>query len=166
MASGLGLLGAECRTESVDIAQRGGRSLAVQLTCLGQIRVPLVEIFGREEAAPLSDRARQNRRVYADELPLIEKVIQRLLGFGADPRYRHLPGAAEPQMSMIQQEVDSVFLGLDRVIDRAGAEHNHICDTDLDAARRAGVSSHFAFDFDRGFEAERRHIARCHFRHA
>jgi hypothetical protein len=55
---------------------------------------------------------------------------------------------------VVKEEIDSVLLGLDRVITRAGAQDHHICDPNLDPTRRARVGTNFALDFDRSFEGE------------
>src|SRR5690606_9191599 len=113
VAPRLGFLGAERRPEAVDATERGRSRLAVQLTGLGEVCL-LLEVVDLEQArAALTDRAGQDRRVDADEVALVEEVVDCLLDFAAYADDRPLLARAEPQVTMVEQEVDAVLLRLD-----------------------------------------------------
>ena len=86
VAARLRLLGAEGRTEGVDLPERRGRGLAVELARLREVRVAFVEVLGREQTASLADRRRENRRIDAQEAALVEEIVDRLFDLVADRR--------------------------------------------------------------------------------
>jgi hypothetical protein len=101
---------------------RGGQRLAVELPRLRQVRGALVEVLRGEEAAALADGRRQDGRVRPDEVALVEEVVDRLLDLVADAQDRHLPRAAQPEVPVVEEEVDAVLLRLDGIVRRTGAE--------------------------------------------
>src|SRR5215208_7794214 len=100
----------------------GGERLAVELARLREVRGPLLEVLGREEAAPLADRRGQDRRVDADEVALVEEVLDPLLDLVPHAKDGGLGRTAEPEVAMVQQVIDPVLLRLDRVVDGAGTD--------------------------------------------
>ena len=118
----LGFLGTKRRAERVDLSERRGGGFAVQLARLREVRVAFVEIFGGEESASLADRRRENRRVDAHESALVEEIVDRLLDFVPHAR-SHLARRSQPEMPMIEEEIDAVLLRLDRIFARARANH-------------------------------------------
>src|SRR5690606_236604 len=134
----LGLLGAERGAEAVDLAEGGGGGLDIQLAGLGEVGA-FVEVIDLEQAgAALADRAGQYRRIDADEVALVEEVVDRLFDLVPDAQDGALLARAEPEVPVVQQEVDAVLLGLYRVI-LAGPDDAEIGDGHLVAARRARI---------------------------
>ena len=74
VAACLGLLRAEGRSETIDLAQGRRRGLAVELTALGQVGL-LVEIIGMEQrGGAFTGIRRENRRVRQNEPPLVKEI--------------------------------------------------------------------------------------------
>ena len=96
--------------------ERGTRSLDIELTRLGQIG-RLAEI-PRLEKCPgmLTNRARENRRIDPGETATVEKVVYRLGYLGAHLEAGALQRRTQPEVSVIEQKVDAVLFGLDRVL--------------------------------------------------
>src|SRR5207237_7451231 len=98
MPARLRFLGAERRSEAIDLAERGRRGFDVELPRLRQIGLAQIEVVDRKERARvLADRSGENWRVDQRELPLVEKVADRLDDFMTHPRDRHLLLRAQPQ---------------------------------------------------------------------
>src|SRR5579859_8140735 len=142
MSSRLRFLGAERRAERVDPSERRRRGLTIELSRLCQVCVAQVEVFRRKEPASFADRGGQDWSVDPDEVSGVEKVVDRLLDFRADLEDRNLARAAEPQVSMLHQEIDAVLLWLNRVIDGTRADDLQTRDSQLDASRRPGLLAH------------------------
>src|SRR5690606_24670651 len=68
--------------------------------------------------------------------------------------YGALPVAAQPEVPMVEEEVDPVLLGLDRVVHRAGAEDLQLLDPELEAAGGASVGAQLAGDLHGGLLGE------------
>jgi hypothetical protein len=68
-----------------------------------------------------------------------------------NPRDRPLAWSSEPEVSVVEEEIDPVLLGLERIVDRAGAENGQGADAKLVAARRASIDLYFPFHFDARF---------------
>src|SRR6185503_7318523 len=110
------------RPERIDLSERGGGGFAVELTGLREIGVPFLEVLGREQAAALTDRRGEDRRVDAQEAALVVEIVDRLLDLVANGEDRPHAVRAQPEVPVVEQEVDSVLLRLNRVVDGAGAE--------------------------------------------
>ena len=86
VAAGLRLLGPEGRAEAVDLAERRGGRLEVELARLAQVGL-VAEVVGLEEGrGALAGRRGQDRRVDQDEVALVEEVADRLLDLAAHPQ--------------------------------------------------------------------------------
>ena len=81
---------------------------------------------------------------------VVEEIAHRIDDFVADAKNRLLPFAADPQMTAVEQVIDAVLFGSDRVIVRF-ADDLQVVDVDLVAARGALVRARRAGDDDRGF---------------
>ena len=122
-------------TEAVDPLERRAGGLDVELTGLRQVCV-LAEVVGLEESAcVLTDRTRQDGCVDLCEVPVVKEVGDGLLDFVADLEAGALLRRAEPEVSVIQQELDAMFLGLNRVLFGNGSDFQ-IADPQLKTARR------------------------------
>jgi hypothetical protein len=116
VAARLGLLGAERRAEAVDLAERRRGRLAVELAGLREVRL-LLEVVDLEQArAALADGAGQDGRVDAHEAALVEEVVDRLLDLAAHAHDGALLAGPQPEVAVVEQEVDAVLLRLDRVL--------------------------------------------------
>ena len=135
-------------TEGVDLSERRGRRFAVELPRLGEVGVPLLEVLRGEEPGPLADRRREDRRIDAQEAALVEEVVDRLLDFVPDHHDRTLPRRPEPEVPVVEQEVDAVLLRLDRVVARTRPDDGEPGHTDVQHARRARILARFAGDGD------------------
>src|SRR5256714_8759662 len=139
MPSRLRALGAEGRAEAVDLAERGCGRLVVELARLRQVRLLVAEVVNLEERRrALARGGRQDGCVAEDEAVAVEEVAD-----GADDRVAHeedgvLSSRAQPEVSVIHEELRAVLLRRDRVPFGALQDlcgHN----VNLEAARRALV---------------------------
>src|SRR5690606_34198119 len=98
MPARLRLLRPERGSEAVDLAERGRSGLDVELPRLGE-EGALAEVVRLEEAARrLADRAGEDRRVDADEAPLMIEIVDRLLDLRAHAQDRALLAGAQPEV--------------------------------------------------------------------
>src|SRR5262249_1796660 len=116
MAARLRLLGAEGRPEDVDLAEGHRARLAVELAALREVR-GLVEVADRKERGrTLAGGGSQDGRVEGEEAASVE-----VLATGADYLRAHaqdgvLPGGAQPEVAVIEQEGRAVLLRRDGVL--------------------------------------------------
>jgi len=150
----LRFLGAKRRAERVDLAESGGGRFTVELSGLREVGVPFLEILSREQAAPLADRGRQDRRIQSQEAPIVEEVVDRLLDLAANGEDGALPTAAQPEVTVVEQEIDPVLLWLNWVIRRARPEYRKTDHTQLESTRRSRLGAYLAGDVDRSFERQ------------
>ena len=148
MPARLRLLGAKGRAEGVDLSERGGGRLAVELPGLREIGVAFVEVLRGEQPAPLADRRGEDRRIDAQEAALVEEVVDRLLDLVADDGDGALSRRAQPEVPVVEQEIDAVLLRLDRIVERARADDREVSHADLEPARRARLGTRFASNLD------------------
>src|SRR5947209_186044 len=151
MAASLRLLGAERRTEAVDLAERGCGRLTVELASLGKVSAAFIEVLRREQPTALPDGTGEDRCIDPHKIPFVEEVVNCLLDLGANSRDGALPRRAEPEVAIIEQKVDAVLFRLDRIIDRAVAVDRHLLHRDLIAAWRARVCPDVTLDIYRRF---------------
>ena len=116
VAAGLRLLGPEGRAEAVDLAERRGRRLEVELAGLREVGL-VAEVVGLEQRrGALAGRRGEDRRVDQREVALVEEVADRLLDLAAHPQRRPLAARAQPEVAVLHQERGAVLLGGDRVV--------------------------------------------------
>jgi len=86
------------------------------------------------------------------EYPITPKEhgVDYLLDLAADHRDRALARGAQPEMAVVEQEVDAVLLRLDRVVARAGADHCELSHTDFETTGRPRFGTRFASKFNGG----------------
>src|SRR5690606_23604840 len=137
---------------AVDLAERGGGSLEVELAGLSEVSA-LAEVVGLELPAALAGGAGQDRRIDADETFAVQKVVDRLLDLVPHAQDGLLLPGAEPEVPVVEEEIDAVYLGLDRVV-VGGADDREVGDTHLEATRRAVVGPHLAGDSEAGLDGE------------
>lgn len=144
----LALLGAEGGTEGVDLAQRHGAGLGVQLPALGEVRLVLVEQVDLEQVRrALHRRGHEEGRVEAHVVAGAEEVVDaalHLVAYTEDGPRRLMP---QVQVAVLEEEVDAVLLGRDRVV-AACADHLDVNDGELHAAGGAVVGPHVAGDHE------------------
>lgn len=102
----------------------------------------------------LADRTGQDRRVDAHEVTLVEEVVDRLLHLRAYPKAGSLKGRSQPQMPVVEEEIDPVLLGLDGVLLRGGDEFD-AAHAEFVPTRRACVLLHLAGHGDHRLLRER-----------
>src|SRR5207249_10701515 len=118
----LRLLRPEGRPEAVDRPERLAGRLEIELARLREVRF-LAEVVRLEERGrPLAGRRREDGGIDQDEPLLVEEITAGLDDLVADAERRVGPGGTQPQMPMIEQEVDSMLLRLDRIRIRLGDE--------------------------------------------
>ena len=154
MPARLRLFGTERGAEGVDTPHRGGEGFAVQLSRLREIGRAFVEVIGAEQAGPLADGGGENGRVAADEITRVEEVVHRLFELVPHAHDGDLPLTAQPEGAVVEQEVNAVLLGLDRILVGTRADHLERLHTHLEPARRARVSADFPGERHRRFLRE------------
>jgi hypothetical protein len=128
------LFSAEGGPEAVHPAQRRRSRLEIELAGLGQVGLAKVEIVGGKEIPRLlTDRTGEDRRVDQGEATIVEEVADGLDQLMAHPCDGHLAAAAEPEMSMFEEESRPMFLGGDGKVG-TGAEDLDGAHAELDAA--------------------------------
>jgi len=70
----------------------------------------------KKGAGPLAGRRGENRAVDEHEVLLVVIVAEGLLDLGAHPEDGVLPVGAEPEVTVVHQEVDAVLLAADRIV--------------------------------------------------
>ncbi len=91
--------------------------LHIQLTGLGQRGVAEVEVFGLEEGAGLlADGAGEDRRIQAHEVPLAEELPDPEDHLVADPHDVPRAGGSQPEVTVVEEEIDPVLLGTDGIV--------------------------------------------------
>ena len=116
---GLGFFRPKGRSETIDLPQGQGRRLQIQLAALGQIGLAVAEIVRfKQGGGPFAGGGGKDRRIHQDKPALPEKIPAGPDDFVPNPQDRLLPGAADPQMAVVQEKIhpmllvgDGVFLG-------------------------------------------------------
>src|SRR5205823_14154986 len=97
--------------EAVDFAERRCGRLVVELARLRQVRLLVAEVVNLEERGrSLARGGRQYRRVAEDEAVAVEEVADGADDCVAHKKYRVLSARAEPEVTVIHQELRSVLL--------------------------------------------------------
>ena len=116
MPASLGFFRAEGRPKAIDLAERHRGRLVIKLAGLRQIRLGVFEIVHFEQrGSALTRGGRKDRCIHQREAVRVEIVANRSDYFMADAQDRMLALAAQPEMPMVHQEVDAVFLGSNRI---------------------------------------------------
>ena len=148
----LGLLGPEGRPEVVDPAVGRAGRLEVQLSGLREVRRAQVEVGHLEEGAgALADGAGEDRGVDEQEPFVVEEPPERHDGGIPDAHHRVRPGGAQPEVAVLEQEVDAVLLLGDRVVEIRVLHDVDRGHGELEARRRALVAPYRAAYDHRGF---------------
>ncbi len=141
VTAGLGLLGAERRTEAVGPPERHRVGLVIELSALREVRRLVVEVLHRKERRrAFARRRREDRRIGEDEAAVVEEVAHGVDDFVANPQDRLLARRADPQVAAIHQVVDAVLLRRDGIVLRLGHDLE-AADVELEAAGRPGVGA-------------------------
>src|SRR5687767_5373034 len=150
----LRLLGAERGPEAVHLAVRHRAGLHVELAGLREGGIAQIEVLCLEQRARLlADRPSEDRRVEAHESPVAEELPDPEDHLVTDAHDVPRTGGSEPQVAMVEEEVDPVFLGTDRIVLRYlyGLDPGQ---RQLVPARGAGVLPHRTADHERGLLCE------------
>ena len=76
-----------------------------------------VEVFGSKQTTALADGSSEDRCIDESKIALVEEIPDRLLDLGSNPCDGALAGRAQPEVPVIEKEVDSMLFWLNRVID-------------------------------------------------
>ncbi len=153
MAAGLGFFGAEGRTERVDLAESHGDGFSVELAALREIGFLVVDVVdfekgGRALAGSWGEHGRVRKRVTL----AVHELACGADGFGANAEYGGLARRANPEVALIEQEIDAVLFQLDRErLALWNFLHDlNFADADFVAAGGALFRADFAGDNDAG----------------
>jgi hypothetical protein len=153
VAAGFGFFGAEGRSKAVDFAERGDVRLVIKLAGLRQVGGFAVIVDLKERGRIFSGGPRQDRRIDQDVTVTVQPVTDGADDRGADAQDRPLSQRPYPQMPVIHQKFNTVFLRLDRVF-RRDLNRLNMFDADLVPAGVTGcafVGPHGAGYDQRGF---------------
>ncbi len=95
-------------------AKRCSRRFAVELPGLRQIGLFVEVIDFEQRRRAFACRGRQDRRVTQRESVVVEEVADALDDFMTDFQDRPLPGGSDPQVAVVHEEFDAMFLGGNR----------------------------------------------------
>ena len=148
--AGLALLGTEGRAEDVRLSDGHRRSLAIELSGLGQERLAQIEVGHLEErGGTLARGGREDRGVHQGEPARVEVIADRLDDAVAHREDQPLPRRAQPEVPLLLQEPDAVLFRLDGV-SRFALQHAKIGDVHLIADRAARILRDLASHLHRG----------------
>ncbi len=118
MTARLRFLRPEGGTEAVDLPERHAGRLEVKLSRLAQVGL-VAEIIGLEQRrGPLAGGRGQDGRIDQHEITLVKEVPDRLGDLAPDFQQGVLLRRAQPEMPVVEQEVGTMLLGADRVVNR------------------------------------------------
>ena len=142
VAARLRLLGPEGGAEAVHLAERRRGGLHIKLPRLREVRGAEIEVLGLEEGARrFADGAGEDGSVDVNEPLVVEEVVDRPDDLVPDAHDRDLPRAPQPQVAVLEEEIDAVLLGLDRKVGRR-AQDFEVRPGEFDAGGRAGIGAH------------------------
>ncbi len=113
---GLALLGAEGGPEAIHLAERSTGGLHVELPTLREERRRPVVVGLEEVRGPFTSVRCEDRCVHQRESAVVEVGADGRHDLGAYAQDRVLSLAPQPQVTVVHQEVDAVFLGRDGVL--------------------------------------------------
>ncbi len=112
--AGFGFFRAEGRTEGVNLAEGHGRGFDVKLAALRQVGLLIVDVVHFEErAGALTSRGCEHRCVGERVTLGVHEVSGGSDGFGTDAENRCLARSSDPQVALVEQEIDAVLFELD-----------------------------------------------------
>ena len=119
MSARLGFFSSKRGTEAVHLPKGRARRLDIQLPRLSQ-ECGLTEVVGLEQRARgFANGAGEDGRIDANKIPLVEVIVYGLLDLVTNAQTRALEAGPKPEMAVIQEELDPVLFGLDRVFLRS-----------------------------------------------
>src|SRR6476469_1390109 len=114
MTASLRLFGPERGAEAVHFPERHRSGFVIQLARLRQVYRLVLEVLNWEQCSgSLAGGRREDRSVHQREAVRIEVIADALDHLVTDTQNRMLAAAADPQVTMIHQKIDAVFLGRD-----------------------------------------------------
>ena len=116
VAARLGFFRAKGRPEGVDLAERHGRRFDVELAGLREVGFLVVDVLDFEKrGGAFAGGRREDGRFGQDVALRIHVFVRGANGFGANAQDRGLARRANPEMPVVQQEIDAVLFQLDRI---------------------------------------------------
>jgi hypothetical protein len=150
----LRFFGSKHRAEIVNTPERHRVGLGIQLPALRQEDFLILEVIDWEQRrGSLARGGRENWRIGENEPPLVEKIADRGDHFVPHAQDGRLPLRSNPQVPSIEQIIDAVLFGRNRVVRRV-AYDLEIRDVELVTAWCPAVSPHAAMHHNRGFLGE------------
>ena len=157
VAPRLRFLRPEGGAEIVHFAVGNAGCLEVELPGLGEVGVSHVKVGdGEQRARALPDGTSKDRGVDEEKAPLVEEGAERCDCLVADAHDGGRPARSQPQVPVLQEEIDPVLLLGDRVVIRRVLNHLDAGDGELESRRRALVPARLAPDLERGFHFQPR----------
>ena len=157
VAASLRFFGAERGAESVDLAERHGGGFDVELAALREIGFLVVNVIHFEKSGGAFARGgSENGRVGERVALAVHVIAGGALGFGADAEDGGLARRANPEVAIVEEEIDAVLFELDGIgrglVDLL--QDFDFGDADFVAARGALFGANFSGDDDAGFLRE------------
>ncbi len=156
VAAGLAFFGAEGGAEAVDFAEGEDVGLVVELTGLRQVGGLAVEVNLEEGGGTFGGGRRDDGGVDVEKAVAVEPVANAADDDGADAHGGPLAGGTQPEVAVLHEELDPMFLGGDG-IGVGDAEGFEVADVELETAGDAGgawFGAHEAPDDDAAFLGE------------
>ena len=146
VAARLRFFGAKRGPERIDLAQRGGRGFHVELAGLREIGLLVVDVIHFEKrGGAFAGRGRENRRVGECVALRVHEIARGANRFGANAQDGRLARRANPQVALVEQEIDAVLFQLNRIglRFRHALDHFDRADVHFAAAGRARLRLEF-----------------------
>src|ERR1700674_5883032 len=154
VAAGLGFFSAEGRAEGVDLAESHGDGFGIELAALGQVGFLIVDVVDFEKGGgAFAGGGREHGRVGERVALAVHEFARGPDGFSANAENGGLAGRTNPEMALIEQEIDAMLFELDGERRAFGdfLDDLDFGDADFVAAGGALFRADFAGHDDTGF---------------
>src|SRR5690348_3620862 len=164
MPPSLRFFGAKCWPKAIHLAERGGRGLDVKLAGLREIGFLVVNVIHFEKRrCAFAGCGSENGRVGERVALGVHEIACRAHCFRSNPKDCRLPRRTNPQMALIEKEIDAVFFELngERPRIRHALNYIHPIDVELKTSWRTRLGVHCSGDNDTRFLREILRSAEC-----
>ena len=157
VAASLGFFGAEGGAEGVDLAEGHGGGFDVELSALREVGLLVVDVIHfKERAGAFASGGGEHGSVGKGVALRVHEFAGGADGFGTDAEDGGLARRANPEMALVEEEIDAMLFELDG--ERRGfgdsLDDLDFADADFVAAGGALLGVDFAGDDDAGFLGE------------
>src|SRR5215467_12921451 len=112
VATGLGLLGAESRTEAINLAEGGGSSFVIELAGLREVGLAILKVIdAKKGGGSFASSRREYRGVHQDKSIVVKVIPDSADDFGSHRQDSVLAARPEPQVAIVHLEFDAVLFG-------------------------------------------------------